>query len=159
MIRHLKIASALFIGLIGLLFFVGNVFNAVTAHAAVSMVISGVEQPYYRMIGPGLHAPWIATVALITIMAGELSITVFGLSGAYRMFRMRCGSAESFHAAKSAAIGAGAIGMLVWYGLFIVIGEGYFHMWSPSMLQSVEGAFRYGTVCVALALFIASRYD
>ncbi|MDZ7768085.1 MAG: DUF2165 family protein [Woeseiaceae bacterium] len=57
---------------------------------------------------------------------------------------------------KDVAISAGVLGMLVWYGFFIVIGEGYFHMWQTEIgLGSVEGAFRYGSVCAVLMFYIA----
>ena len=47
MIRITKIAAALFIGAIGLLFFLDNLFNLETAYSVVSFVVSGAEQPYY----------------------------------------------------------------------------------------------------------------
>jgi predicted small integral membrane protein len=62
--------------------------------------------------------------------------------------------------AKTLAIAGGAIGMLVWYGFFIVIGEMYFNMWQTEIgLGSVGGAFRYGTVCAVLMFFIALREE
>ena len=64
--------------------------------------------------------------------------------------------AKGVTVAFEAAVAGGAIGMFVWYGFFIVIGELYFNMWQTELgLGSVGGAFRYGTVCAALTLFIA----
>jgi predicted small integral membrane protein len=49
---------------------------------------------------------------------------------------------------------------LIWYGFFVVIGEGYFHMWQTETgLGSVEGAFRSGTVCAVLMFYIATQND
>ena len=64
------------------------------------------------------------------------------------------------HVPTAVAVAGGAIGMFVWYGFFIVIGELYFNMWQTELgLGSVGGAFRYGTVCAALTLFIALREE
>jgi predicted small integral membrane protein len=160
MIRITKIAAALFIGAIGLLFFLDNLFNLDTAYAVVSLIVSGAEQPYYKILGPTVSSTWLTYVALFTIMAGELAVGAMGFLGAIRMIKERKGSADSFNAAKSVAIAAGVLGMLIWYGFFVVIGEGYFHMWQTETgLGSVEGAFRYGTVCAVLMFYIATRND
>jgi predicted small integral membrane protein len=93
-------------------------------------------------------------------MAGELAVGVLGFLGAGRMLKERKGSTENFDAAKSTAVSAGVLGMLVWYGFFVVIGEGYFHMWQTEIgSASVEGAFRYGTVCAVLMFYIAAKND
>jgi predicted small integral membrane protein len=160
MIRITKIAAALFIGAIGALFFLDNLFNLEAAYSVVSFVVSGTEQPYYKILGPTVSSTWLTYLALFTIMAGELAVGVLGIFGAYRMIKERNGSAESFSAAKSNAILAGVLGMLVWYGFFIVIGEGYFHMWQTEIgLGSVEGALRYGTVCGVLMFYISAQND
>jgi len=160
MIRITKIAAALFIGAIGTLFFLDNLFNLESAYSAVAFVVSGTEQPYYKILGPTVSTTWLTYSALFTIMTGELAAGALGIFGAFRMIKERKGSAESFRAAKSSAIFAGVLGMLVWYGFFIVIGEGYFHMWQTEIgLGSVEGAFRYGTVCAVLMFYIATQND
>lgn len=160
MIRITKIAAAFFIGATGALFFLANLFNLETAYSVVSFVVSGVEQPYYKILGPTVSSTWLTYLALFTIMAGELAVGVLGLLGAGRMFKERKGTAESFDTAKAAAISAGVLGMLVWYGFFIVIGEGYFQMWqSETGVGSVEGAFRYGSVCAVLMFYIATKND
>ena len=160
MIRTTKIAAALVIGVAGTLFFLDNLLNLEAAYGAVAGIVSGAEQPFYKIIGPTITSTWLTYVALFTIMAGELAVGVLGLLGAGRMLKERQGSAESFGAAKTAAIHAGILGMLVWYGLFIVVGEGYFGMWqSAAGTASTEGAFRYGTVCAVLMFFIATKDD
>lgn len=160
MIRITKIAAALFIGAIGALFFLDNLFNLESAYSVVSFVVSGTEQPYYKILGPTVSSTWLTYLALFTIMTGELAVGVLGFFGAVRMIKERKGSSENFSAAKSIAVSAGVLGMLVWYGFFIVIGEGYFHMWQTEVgLGSVEGAFRYGTVCAVLMFYIAAKND
>ena len=160
MIRITKIAAAVFIGLIGLLVFLGNLVNLESAFGFVSFVIAGNEQPYYKIIGPLVTAGWLTWIALFVIMALELAIGVLGLFGAFQMIQKRGGTPDEFNDSKAPAVLAGITGMLLWYGFFIVIGEGYFQMWQTELgLGSVAGAFRYGTVCAILMFFISSRND
>ena len=160
MIRITKIAAAIFIGTIGLLVFLANLVNLESAYGFVSTVIAGVEQPYYKIIGPTVTAVWLTWVALFVIMGGELAIGILGFSGAVRMLQQRNGTPADFSKSKAHAVLAGILGMLLWYGFFIVIGEGYFQMWQTEIgVGSVAGAFRYGSVCAVLMFFIASRDD
>ena len=100
------------------------------------------------MAGVGYDNGWRACSRLAWLL-GYISIV-----------QERSGTADDFNAAKAKAIAAGALGMLVWYGFFVVIGEGYFHMWQTEVgLGSVEGAFRYGTVSAVLMLYIMYRDD
>jgi len=158
--RYLKISAALFIGLTGLLAFLNNLFNIISAQSFVAAVISAPEQPYYEIIGPTFAAGWQAWLGLVVIMAGELAAGVLGFVGAARLFLSRSADSTGFERAKTLAIAGGAIGVFVWYGFFIVLGEMYFNMWQTEIgLGSVNGAFRYGTVCAVLMFFISMRDD
>jgi predicted small integral membrane protein len=158
--RHLQITAALLIGLLGLLFFLGNVFNLSAAVATVGTVVSGAEQPYYQILGPALEPVWLHALALGCIALGELAVGALGLTGAVTMLRARGRPAPDFQRSKSTALAAGATGMLVWLGLFIVVGEGYFHMWQSEVgTGSAEGAFRYAGTCALLAALIAYPSD
>ena len=160
MFRTTKILAAVFIGLMGLLVFLGNLVNLESAFGFVSFVIAGNEQPYYKIIGPVVTAGWLTWIALFVIMTLELAIGVLGLFGAFQMIQKRGGTSDEFNDSKAPAVLAGITGMLLWYGFFIVIGEGYFQMWQTELgLGSVAGAFRYGTVCAILMFFISSRND
>lgn len=158
MIRTLKIVAAVVIGLIGTLAFLNNLFNINSAQSFVSAVISAPEQPYYKIIGPTLGSAWQAWLGLGVIMTGELLAGLLGFMGAGRMFSARSLGADSYQAAKSLAIAGGMIGTIVWYGMFVTLGEMYFNMWQTEIgLGSVAGAFRYGTVCAVMTLLIAIR--
>jgi len=158
--RNLQIAAAAFIGLIGSLAFVNNLFNISSAQTFVSMVISAPEQPYYNVIGPTFSSAWQGWLGLLIIMAAELAVGVFGFIGAIRMIKNKAADSSEFRNAKSCAIAGGATGVLLWYGLFIVVGEMYFNMWQTEIgLGPVNGAFRYGTVCAVMMFFLAMRND
>jgi len=160
MIRTLKIIAALLIGLIGTLAFVNNLFNLSAAHGAVAAVISAPEQPYYKIIGPTFGSAWQAWLGLCVIMAGELATGILGFFGAGQMMTGKSLGTDGFQKSKSLAIAGGMVGAMLWYGMFITLGELYFNMWQTEIgLGSVEGAFRYGTVCTVMAFFIAMRDD
>ena len=160
MIRISKIIAALFIGLIGFLFFFSNLFNLEAAYSVVSYVVSGVEQPNYKIFGLEFLSAPLNYLALIIIMAIEFVIGILGFSGAYHMIRRRKEPMQEFIAAKKFAISGGLLGMFFWYGFFVIIGEGYFQMWQTVIgLGSVEGAFRYGTICAVLVFYISFNND
>jgi len=158
--RYHKIVAALFIGLIGSLAFLDNLFNINSAQSFVSAVLSAPEQPYYRIFGPTFGSAWQGWLGLLIIMAGELAAGIFGFIGAFHLLKNKDADTADFQNAKVLAICGGAIGVFVWYGFFIVVGEMYFNMWQTDIgLGSVNGAFRYGTVCAVLMFFIAMRND
>ena len=57
--QHFGIIAAVFIGTIGLLVFLGNMVNLNSAYEFVSFVVAGVEEPYYKIIGPTVTAVWL----------------------------------------------------------------------------------------------------
>ena len=157
MIRITKIIAAIFIGTIGLLFFLSNLVNLGSAYNSVSFVVAGAEQPYYKILGPTVSTAWLIWAALFAIMAVELAIGILGFSGAIRMIQQRAATSDQFDDSKAHAVFAGILGMLLWYG-FIIVGEGYFQMWQTELgLGAVTGAFRYGSVCAVLMLFLSSK--
>jgi len=159
-IRISKIIAALFISLIGSFFFFNNLFNLESAYSVVSYVVSGVDQPNYKIYGPVSSSVTLNYLALIIIMSIEFVIGLLGFFGTYNMVKNRNKSLKKFNEAKKFAISASLLGMFFWYGFFVIIGEGYFQMWQTMIgLGSVEGAFRYGTVCAALAFYISFNND
>ena len=102
--RYLKIIAALFIGLLGLLAFLNNLFNIASAQSFVSAVLSAPEQPWYQVFGPTLGAPWHGWLGLAVIMAGELAAGLLGFAGAARMWQDRATPADGFQRAKTLAV-------------------------------------------------------
>ena len=93
-------------------------------------------------------------------MTGVQTCALPILLGAAWLLGKRSAEVTEFQKAKTPAIAGGAIGVIVWYGFFVIFGELYFNMWQTELgLGSVSGAFRYGTVCAVLMFFIAMRDD
>ena len=160
MARITMCIAALVVGLIGLLAFLDNANNLQSGFAAVQYVVSEAEQPVYQNFGPAISSPALIWAMFLFIMAVELAVGALGFWGLANMIRNRTAGAADFHSAKSKVILAASIGMLLWYGAFVVIGELYFNFWQTAAgLGSAEGAFRYGTVCAALFFFLSKQGD
>ncbi len=154
MTRLTMCIAALVVGLIGLLAFLDNANNLQSGFAVVQHVVSEAEQPVYKNLGPTINSPIIFWAMFLFIMAVELAVGVLGFWGLTQMIQSRSADSGSFQSAKSKAVLAAGLGMLLWYGAFVVVGEMYFNFWQTAPgLGSAEGAFRYGTAeqCAALA--------
>ena len=160
MTRITMCIAALVVGLIGLLAFLDNANNLQSGFAAVQYAVSEAEQPVYKNFGPAISSPVLIWAIFLFIMAVELAVGVLGFWGLTQMIRHRTAEASDFQTAKSKAIFGASLGMLLWYGAFVVIGELYFNFWQTAPgLGSAEGAFRYGTVCAVLCFFLSAESD
>ena len=160
MIRLTKCCAAAIIGLIGLLALLDNAYNLQAGYSAIEFVVSGAEQPYYKIIGPTISSPAIIWIVFFSIMITELAVGILGFWGLANMIKMRSASSDEFHQSKNKILMGASIGMLLWYGAFVVIGELYFQFWQTEAgLGSAQGAFRYGTICAVLYLFISLKND
>ena len=158
MMRNLKCAAASIVGLIGLLAFLDNANNLQSGYSAIEYVVSGAEQPYYQIMGPTITSPTIIWIVFFSIMATELTVGILGFWGLAQMVGKRTAIPDEFQRSKSRVLLGAGIGMLLWYGAFVVVGELYFNFWQTQAgLGSAEGAFRYGTVCAVLFVFIAMK--
>jgi predicted small integral membrane protein len=122
--------------------------------------MSGADHEVYPASAfPKFSQPGLAWVALIVIFTFEFA-TGFALAkGAWDMWRARAADTATFTASKKwAQIGA-ALGVLVWFGLFGVIGAAFFQMWQTAVgTGSMNGAFQYFVSC-ALTLLVISQAE
>lgn len=160
MARVTMCIAALVVGLTGLLAFLDNANNLQSGFALVQYVVSEAEQPVYENIGPAISSPVLIWAIFLFIMAIELAVGALGIWGLTEMIRSYSAEPGDFHSAKSKARLGAALGMLLWYGAFVVIGELFFNFWQTAPgLGSAEGAFRYGTVCAVLYFFLSAQSD
>ncbi len=160
MLRILKIVTAVFVALLGLLHVIGNLANLQAAMGFVAVVTSAADQPYYAPYGPPISSNVLHVAVLAMIIAGEAAVAALASAGVYRMLRSRVAPPDVFADATRPAVAACAVGMLVWFGLFIVIGEGYFMLWqSQAGAGPIAGAMRYGAVCGFFMLFLLLAPD
>ena len=116
----------------------------------------------------GGAASWQATSSPVVVWIGALFITLSKLAagamcaiGAMHMWRARKAGEASFSAAKRIALAGCAVAVIMLFGGFIVIAEGWFELWRSDVMRGpvLESAFRYGGMITLIALFVATRDD
>lgn len=107
---------------------------------------------------------WQATSNTVLIWAGAIFImgsktvaALLCLVGALKMLGARSASAADFAAAKRLALTGCAVAVIMLFGGFIVIAEGWFELWrSDTMRDPVLGsAFRYAGMIALIGIFVA----
>ena len=156
MFRILKAALVLAIGLHALIYALQNLANINEAHGALGYVISGADhQAYPHTLFFNSDSASVHWAALILVLVGEFAIAFFGLKGGWDLFAARGGTAEQFHAAKSAGSWAAGLALLLWFGLFMVFGGAFFQMWQTAIGSgSLHDAFAFATISVLTMLFV-----
>jgi predicted small integral membrane protein len=114
---------------------------------------------------PGNHGMWRALTSpafhlafYLGIIAWELVTTIFLVWGGLRLLRSLRKSAAEFNAAKSVAVGAILLSLLLWLIAFLTIGGEWFLMWQSHIWNGQEEAFRNFAV-VGLVLLILMLPD
>jgi predicted small integral membrane protein len=114
---------------------------------------------------PGNHGMWRALTSpalhlafYLGIIAWELVTTVCLAWGGLRLLRGLRLPATEFNAAKSVAIAALTLSLLLWLVAFLTIGGEWFLMWQSHIWNGQEEAFRNFAV-VGLVLLILMQPD
>ena len=130
MIRYIKIAMIASVSVFCLAYALQNVVNLEAAHWFVSYTTSmeGHEK-YPSHFGPAVTSSAFHWIMLWIIIALEFAAGLLAAKGAFDLFMARKASAEVFNGAKTYAIAACGVGILIWFGLFSAIGGAYFQMW------------------------------
>lgn len=155
-IRILKIILVLCIGLQALIYAIQNMVNLDGAFAAVAYVFSMVDHATYPdHLGPPVTWAPLIWLAVVTIISGETLVGVLCLKGALDMWRARREAAAGFIRAKTAAILGCGLAIVVWIGLFMVVGSAWFQMWQTEIgIGSLESAFMFAVSSAAVLIFV-----
>jgi predicted small integral membrane protein len=155
-IRYSKILLVLFVGLQGWLYVAGNLANWEQGLAAISYVIGMHGHAVYPIhIFPPLTGTGWAVLAFLVILCGEFSVGALSLWGCWKLWTQRKANPAAFHAAKTPAMLGAAMGLVVWFGFFVVIGGALFQMWQTQVGEgSFRGAFIYAITSGMVLLFL-----
>ena len=157
--RYIKIALVFFASLQGFGYVAGNLANFASAKYVVGQVISQVNHEYYpNHIVPALTGDLAPTIGLLIIVTGEALVGLLCLKGAVDMLGAARADVETFEARKSFALLGTGVGMIVWFGGFIVIGAALFQMWQTELGDgSFRGAFIYAVTNGLVYLIVSQR--
>lgn len=155
-VRILKVVLVLFVGLQGLLYVAGNLSNWDAGLGAVSYVIGMDEHEIYpNHIFPSITNTVLVTIGFLTILTGEFLVGILSLKGAWDLWQARAGSASEFNAAKTFAVLGTGMGLVVWFGGFIVLGGALFQMWQTAIGSgSFDDAFVFAGTSGIVLLFV-----
>lgn len=130
-------------GLLHLLVAFGNMTDYGTNFEFVKHVLSmDTIFPDSKVGYRAITSTWIHHVFYVFIILMESLIAVFGLTAAYRFYQHRSAETESFSQQKKNAYIAVAIGILLWFISFSIVGAEWFSMWQSADWNAVDTANR-----------------
>jgi predicted small integral membrane protein len=111
---------------------------------------------------PGNHETWRAintpalhTAFYVSIIAWEFVTAVLSWWGGIRLMKAFRGKAEEFEGAKSIAITALTLSLLMWFVAFLTVGGEWFLMWQSKTWSGEDHAFqRFTVVGIVLLLLL-----
>jgi len=159
MIRTAKIGLIVVAALWGFVGALGNILDWDQALGAVAAVTSmstfeGGADSWQAMTSPVLS--WLGA---LFIVSGKLGTGVLCTIGARQMWRSRNGDATNFALAKQYALTGCAVGAIMLFGGFLVIGESWFELWRTEgpIRMALTDAFRYAGLLMLIAIFVGQR--
>jgi predicted small integral membrane protein len=159
--RILKTVLVFFVALGAFLWAVQNLVNLDSAYGSVAYVLSNADHTAYpKSLGPAITSPALVWLALVVILVGEFMTALLAAKGAWDMFACRRASAGEFQAAKRFAVLGCGMAVVVWFGIFTVIGGAYFQMWQTEIGDaSFTGALHYAIINAAILIFVDMADD
>jgi predicted small integral membrane protein len=110
--------------------------------------------PGNRGMWRAMNSPAWHTVFYLTIIAWETVTMLLCWWGGLRLAKSLRGTAAAFHKAKSIAIAALTLSLLMWLVAFLSVGGEWFLMWQSKTWNGQEAAFRMFTVIGIVLLFL-----
>ncbi|MDE0679159.1 MAG: DUF2165 domain-containing protein [Gammaproteobacteria bacterium] len=104
-----------------------------------------------------VEAPWLHHLAYWLIIATEVAIALLGFWGASDLWRARRDAAQ-FNRRKTKAVLALTLGILLWFGGFLVVAGEWFLMWQSQDWNAQQPAFFFAASFL-LILILLVRED
>jgi predicted small integral membrane protein len=114
--------------------------------------IPGNHGMWRALTSPGIHLAFY-----LGIIAGELVTALLLAWGALRLLRALRSPAAEFDAAKSVALGALTLSMLIWLVAFLTVGAEWFLMWQSHIWNGQDAAFRNFAVMGIVFLILIQK--
>ncbi len=160
-VRILKLVLVGWISLLCLFYAAQNLANLDQAYASVAYVFSMQDHiAYPNAFGPAVTNPVLIWTALIVIIAMEFAAGLLAAKGVWDLWRARFADEVTFQVAKTYALVGTGLAVVVWLGLFSVVGGAYFQMWQTEMGSgSLAGSFWYLGKAAFVLIFVNMRDD
>lgn len=102
-----------------------------------------------------INSPVLHAAFYVSIILWEAATMVLCWWGGFRLLRARLGTSAEFQRAKSVAIAALTLGLLMWLVAFLSVGGEWFLMWQSKNWNGQDAAFRMFTVVGIVLLVVA----
>ncbi|WP_048648446.1 DUF2165 family protein [Nitratireductor soli] len=122
--------------------FVKHVFSMDTTFPGNKAMYRAIETPTLWHAGY-----WL-------IIAGEGLTFILLLIGGLQMLGARAQPAAAFQAAKKWTIAGAAVGFLVWFFGFMVVGGEWFLMWQSDTWNGQDAAFKFYMAILGVLIFV-----
>lgn len=130
-------------GLLHLLVAFGNMTDYGTNFEFVKHVLSmDTIFPNSTVGYRSISTPWVHHIFYVFIILQESLIAVFGLTAAYRFYCHRSSETEVFNEQKKNAYISIALGVVLWFISFSIVGAEWFSMWQSADWNAVDTANR-----------------
>ncbi len=161
MLRTAKVVLIIVAALWG---FVGALGNILDWNQALGSVAAVTSMSTFEGGADGWQAmtsPLLSWLGALFIVSGKLATGILCTIGARQMWQARGDDAASFASAKQYALTGCAVGAIMLFGGFLVIGESWFELWrtdSPYRLALTD-AFRYAGLLMLIAIFVGQSNE
>lgn len=148
-------AVAVFMGVVVLnnIIDYGSNFEFVKHVLSMDTTFPDNKLKWRAMTSPAVHHAFYAGIILWE------ALTFAGLAtAAIKLWNARNSTAAAFNAAKSFAVGALTLNMLLWFFAFITVGGEWFVMWQSQIWNGQSAAFRM-FACVGVVLIFLKHPD
>lgn len=154
-LKWIKILLTLALSCLCLFYALQNMVNLDAVHGVMSAVMGMEGHDYYpRTFAFAISQPNLVWAAATVVIAAELSAGSVLLFASWKLLISRRESV-TFQAQKYWVMVGAGIALLVWFGLFQVIGGAFFQMWqTPLGDASMRGAFIYLASVTLITWFI-----
>ena len=154
-VRWSKVAMAFALATFALVVTFDNLIDYGSNFAFVQHVLSmDTTFPGNSLMGRAITLPLAWHAAYVAIIAAEGFTACLLVLGAIELWMARHQSAAAFQRAKRFVIAGCAVGFLVWFFGFMVVGGEWFAMWQSKTWNGQEGAFRFYMALLGVLVFV-----
>jgi predicted small integral membrane protein len=155
-LRLTKIAMSASLALFAFLVAFGNITDYGSNFAFVQHVLSmDTTFPDNALSWRAITSPMLWHIAYWLIILGEALTCAAYTIGTVALLRNLRASGSAFNRSKRFVYVATALGFLVWFLGFMVIGGEWFAMWQSKTWNGQQAAFRFYAAVLGVGIFIA----
>ena len=159
--RYLKIVFVALISLLCLFYGTQNVANIEACYQAFAYVLGAVDhQVYTHQVIPATQNSAAVWLTLVIVVGLEFTAGLCAAKGAWNLWGARNASADEFNGAKTYALIACGLGIVIWLGFFAVFGGALFMMWQTDIGRgSLQNANQFFGACAFIFMIVSMRDD